>query len=30
MQHELARQANLTSRSAGDEPQRHVTIFASR
>ncbi|MEN6480084.1 MAG: R3H domain-containing nucleic acid-binding protein [Anaerolineales bacterium] len=29
MQHELARQANLTSRSAGDEPQRHVTIFAN-
>ncbi len=30
MQHELARQANLTSRSGGDEPQRHVTIFANR
>jgi len=30
LQHDLARQANLTSRSAGDEPQRHVTIFANR
>lgn len=30
MQHEMARQANLISRSTGDEPQRHVTIFANR
>jgi stage III sporulation protein SpoIIIAA len=27
MQHELAREANLLSRSSGTEPRRHVTIY---
>ena len=30
MQHELAREANLLSRSSGTEPQRHVTIYSNQ
>jgi stage III sporulation protein SpoIIIAA len=30
MQHEMARQANLVSHSYGQDPQRHVRIFASQ
>ena len=30
MQHELAREANLFSRSSGSEPRRHVTIYSNQ
>jgi len=30
MQHELAREANLFSRSSGTEPRRHVTIYSNQ
>jgi predicted RNA-binding protein Jag len=30
MQHELAREANLLSRSSGTDPQRHVTIYSNQ
>lgn len=29
MQHELVREANLVSRSSGDEPRRHVTVYSN-
>jgi stage III sporulation protein SpoIIIAA len=30
MQHEMAREANLFSRSSGTEPRRHVTIYSNQ
>lgn len=30
MQHDLAREANVLSRSSGKDPRRHVTIYSSR
>jgi len=30
MQHQMAKDANLYSRSSGTEPQRRVTIYTNR